>query len=310
MKPLNLLILSLLAATWVSCRETPNGLTPDPDAPAAESAASARTFQVIGVIRSVDPANLTVLIQHEEIPGFMAAMTMPFNVKDRAELEGLQPGDTVTFRLNYTPGEAWIDRIQKIDSPAAQNTERPAVRIVRTVEPLSIWDLMPDYRFTNQFGNALQLRDYTGRAYAMTFIFTRCPIPDFCPRMSRQFAQAKEKLKTTPGTPSNWHLFSISFDPHFDTPDVLLQYAKAFEYDPKYWSFITGAMIDIDAITEQFSLPITKQGEDWDHKLRTVVVDAGGRIQHVFVGFDWTGDELAEELIQAARSENAENAGQ
>jgi protein SCO1 len=305
MRLLHLLILCSLAATWVSCRESPERSVPSTEPPAAESAASIQTYQVKGVIKAIDPANLTLLVQHEEIPGFMAAMTMPFDVKDRAELDELQPGDTVSFRLNYTPEEAWIDQIKKIDPAPAPKAERPSVRIVRTVEPLSIGDPMPDYQFTNQFGHALQLSDYQGQAYAMTFIFTRCPMPDFCPRMSRQFAQAREKLITTPGAPSNWHLFSISFDPHFDTPEVLLQYAKAFQYDPKHWSFITGAMIDIDAITEQFNLPITKQGEDWDHKLRTVVVDAGGRIRHIFVGFEWTGEELAEELIQAARLENS-----
>jgi protein SCO1/2 len=103
-----------------------------------------------------------------------------------------------------------------------------------------------------------------------------------------------------PNAPTNWHLLTISFDPDFDTPNVLKGYAMAFQNDPKRWNFVTGAMIDIDAITDQFSLPILKIGSEWDHKIRTVVVDATGRIQTILYGNEWKPDALVQEIIKAA----------
>jgi protein SCO1/2 len=118
--------------------------------------------------------------------------------------------------------------------------------------------------------------------------------------MSKNFLEAYQKLASMPNGPTNWHLLTISFDPHYDTPAVLRSYAQAYQYNPAHWSFVTGAMIDIDAITDQFNLTILKQGLQWDHKLRTVVVDASGRVQQIIYGNTWKPDALVEEIIKAA----------
>ena len=168
--------------------------------------------------------------------------------------------------------------------------------MVRDVEPLEPGDIVPNYSFTNELGQAVSLDDFKGKALALTFIFTRCPMPDFCPLLSKRFSEAYKLLTTTPNAPTNWHFLSISFDPHFDTPAVLKNYAQRYNYDPQRWNFVTGAMIDIDAITEQFDLPIIKQGENWDHKLRTVVLDGEGRVKKIFVYNLWTTADLVDEL--------------
>lgn len=263
-----------------------------------------RVFQVRGEVKETKPEAPGVLIRHEEIPGYMPAMTMWFDVKDPAELAGLQPGDQVTFRLHVTEQEGWIEGLAKTGAAAAPSPRTPHVRVVRDVEPLEEGDRMPDYRFTNELGRAISLHEYTGQAYAFTFIFTRCPFPNFCPRMTHNFAETARLLRQRPGAPTNWHLFSLSFDVDFDTPERLLAYARLQHYDPAHWSFLTGAIIDIDAITEQFGLMFTRDetGVNFSHTLRTVVVDATGRVRKIFIGNEWQAEELVEELLRAAQA--------
>ncbi|MEW6157973.1 MAG: SCO family protein [Verrucomicrobiota bacterium] len=291
------LVLSLI---WTSCKEQPAAKPPT-----ALAQTNVQTFQVKGVVKKIEPDGTSILIQHEAIPNYMVAMTMPFDVKNTNEVASLQPGDSIGFRLNVTDEDSWIDQIQKI-AASPGNVEPPpkrddGFRRVRDVEPLDIGDVMPEYRFTNELGRAVSLSDFRGKALVFTFIFTRCPMPEFCPLMSRSFAATARILTNNPAAPKNWHLLSISFDPDYDTPAVLKNYAEAYGYDPARWSFVTGALIDIDAITEQFSLPIVKRGNDWDHKLRTVVVDVNGKIQNILVGNQWKPQELADEIIKAAQ---------
>jgi protein SCO1 len=269
---------------------------------AGQQVQAQKSYPVRGVIKKVEASEKSVTIQHAEVPNYMPAMTMPFKVRDARLLEGLQPGDVVSFRLNVADESAWIDQIAK-QSTAQQVVPqtRPEVRLTRNVEPLKEGDMMPDYRFTNELGQAISLNQFKGQALALTFIFTRCPMPDFCPLLSRNFSAATQQLGGMPNGTTNWHFFSISFDPHFDQPPILKAYAQRYKYDPAKWSFVTGAMIDIDAITEQFDLPVMKIGENWDHKLRTVVIDATGRIQKIFIGNQWKSDELAAEIVKGAR---------
>jgi protein SCO1/2 len=314
---MNVFRLALMAILllWVTgCREKPAEQTAS--SPAADAAVTnARPITgstnvffhlVRGVVRRIDAEEMRISIQHDEIPNFMPAMTMPFRVKDATELEKVQPGDTIFFRLWVTPDESWVDKLTKVADPASNvgqtgvPPQREAVRVVRDVEPLSVGDLMPDYQFTNELGRVVRFSDFKDQALAFTFLFTRCPLPEFCPRMSHNFQEVYKKLNAMPNAPTNWHLFSISFDPHFDTPAVLRSYAQAFEADPERWNFLTGAMEKIDAITDQFELTIVKRGNEWDHKLRTVVVDAHGRIQKIIFGNEWQPDALVEEIVKAA----------
>jgi protein SCO1/2 len=118
--------------------------------------------------------------------------------------------------------------------------------------------------------------------------------------MSKNFSEVCQKLKALPNAPTNWHLLSISFDPHYDSPQVLRNYSQLFGADARRWNFVTGAMIDIDAITDQFSLAIIKKGTEWDHKVRTVVIDTNGRVQTIIIGNEWKPDALVEEIVKAA----------
>jgi protein SCO1/2 len=239
----------------------------------------------------------------------MVAMTMTFDVKDAKELAGIEAGDKVSFRMIVQKKDGWIDQIKKTGTATPSvATGLKNFRQVREVDPLNVGDLMPDYHFTNEVGQAVSLSDFKGQALALSFIFTRCPFPTFCPRMSDNFAQAQKKLKTMPNAPPNWHLLTISFDPAFDTPAVLKSYAKQFDADPKHWSFATGELIDVTAITEQFGLlfwkPNPQEPAAISHNLRTVVIDAHGRIQKVFTENAWKVDELVAEIVKAAGQKN------
>ena len=262
------------------------------------------TYQVKGVIKEITADRKQAQIEHENIPGYMNAMTMMFDVKNPKELQGLQPNDQVSFRMIVTENEGWIDQVKKNGTVTPTNAP-PPFRVVREVEPLKVGDLIPDYKFTNELGKAVSLSDFKGKAVAITFLFTRCPFPTFCPRMATNLKEAARLLSEKSDAPKNWHLLAITIDPEFDTPAVLKEYGTRYEYDPAKWNFLTGEQIDITAIAEQFGLLYwrtdPKQPTSISHNLRTAVIDANGRVQKILPENKWEAPELVEELIKAAR---------
>jgi protein SCO1/2 len=291
-------LITTLAWLGTGCdlRQKSDARTPD------GTDTTSKVFYVKGILKELKPDGRTAVIEHEEIPNYMAKMTMPLQAKDPKELAGLQPNDLVHFRLVVTKDDGWIDQVTKVGTTTNAAPSIPHTRLVRDVEPLKVGDAMPNYPFTTELGQPLNLRDLKGKTYAFTFIFTRCPFPVFCPRMGENFA-AVQRILSQPGQPANWQLFSISFDVENDTPSVLKNYAQQrFKYNPARWSFLTGAIIEIDALTEQFGLYFARSesGMLFDHNLRTVVVDAAGRIQSVFIGNEWKPEELAAELVKGA----------
>ena len=299
--PLGLLVLTL------SCeKKSPGPLPSSPPASAAPASTNAQIFQVKGIVVELLPAEKSVRIQHEEIPGYMDAMTMPFAVRDTNELAGLNAGDTVTFRMWVTEKDGWIDQIKKLNGPKPVNTlpANAPIRIVRDVEPLNPGDALPDYHFTNQLGQAVSLSQFQGQALAITFIFTRCPFPTFCPLMSNNFRTVQNALLKDPNAPTNWHLLTLTFDPEFDTPDKLRNYATMYGCNPRQWSFLTGALIEVTALGEQFGLMFWRDPQAGiSHNLRTVIVDARGRVQKILTENKWTPEELVAEIEKAARGE-------
>jgi protein SCO1/2 len=283
------------------------GWRPAASAPGGPAAAGVtQIFSATGLVRELhaDGAGLRVL--HGPIHGptglYMAAMTMTLNVKDPREIAAVKVGDTLAFRLLVTDDESWIDQVERTGAATnAAEMNYETARIVRDVEPLDLGQAVPDYAFTNELGAAVRLGDFRGRVVALTFIFTRCPLPDFCPRMSKNFAAAAQVLAGY-GTFTNWHLLSLTIDPRFDTPAVLHGYARRQGYDPRRWSFVTAAQIEVDALAEQAGLVFRRQTPDAlpDHNLRTLVLDPQGRLTKIFVGNSWTAAELVEAMRQAA----------
>jgi protein SCO1/2 len=264
----------------------------------------ARTFDVRGVVVSVPAEGKTIVIKHEAIPHYMAGMTMPFEVADTNELRGLQPGDTISFRLVVTPKEGWIERLAKLNS----EPQRPPPEMIHfspAVAALDEGDALPSFRFTNELGRAVELNQFHGQTLAFTFFFTSCPFPNFCPRLTSNFGETAAKLRASPAAPARWHLFSISFDTSRDTPGPLRAYAAAHQCDPAQWSFLTGDPDTISQFADLFDERFWKEGQTIGHNLRTVVVDAAGRVRKIFSGNAWTSDDLTAEMIRAGAAAQA-----
>lgn len=271
-------------------------------APAPTNAAPRQTYQVNGTVIEVQPTEKSVEIQHEAIPGYMQAMTMPFDVKDTNELTGLGPGDGVKFRLIVTTNEAWIEDVHITEKSLGGVPTRGPFRLVRDVEPLNVGDALPEYHFTNELGQAVSTGQFKGNAVVLSFLFTRCPYPMYCPLTAGKLADLQRRLTGLTNGPANWHILAVSIDPDYDTPPVLQEYAKRYSYDPKTWSFLTGDLVDVTALAEQFGMTFWREGETQlpSHNLRTVVINANGRVQSIVPGNQWTVDELVRGVVKAA----------
>jgi len=297
------LLWIVLVLVVASCGRSPEA-TSASSAPVAPST-NQRTFQVKGVVKSIKPAQKEIEIKHEEIPDYMPAMTMPFDVRDTNELTGIQPGQTVAFRLIVTDTDGWIDHIKPLGpapGTASSSSTLNSAPPVRVVEPLQLHEPLPEYHLTNQFGQTISTTQFKGNALAITFLFTRCPFPTFCPRLASDFEEAQQKLLTLQGGPTNWHLLTISFDPEFDRPEVLKSYAEAHHYDPAHSTFATGDLADVSAFGDLFGLAFWHDSTgSITHNMRAAVIDANGRLQRVFEGKDWTSAELVAEIVKAAK---------
>ena len=301
------LLVGILLIGAVSCQRAPSA---NPStASLSRPGGTQQVFQVKGIVKKLETDGKSVEIRHEEIPDYMPAMTMPFEAKNPKELAGLKPGDAVEFRLTVTDSDSWIDQIRTLSPgstnvpPAATPPSAEAPVIIRAAEPLQVGDPLPEYHFTNQLGQAVSTKQFKGQALAITFVFTRCPLPNFCPRMSSNFEEVQKKLVARPNGPTNWHLLTISFDPEFDTPTILRAYAERFNADPQRWEFLTGSVPEITALSQQFGQTFWREEGALNHNLRTVVIDASGRVAKIITGNTWTSDELAEDIVKATAAQ-------
>lgn len=258
------------------------------------------TYQLTGQVLAVEAANKQILIKHEDIPGFMPAMTMPYTVSDPALLNGRAAGDLITATLKVAPDGAYLTAITKTGSaplpPDARTTIPPAAG-VHILEP---GDPAPDARFTDQDGRPFALTDLKGAAVALTFIYTRCPLPQYCPLMDRRFAEVQAIVHGDAALRGKVQLVTVSFDPKFDRSDVLQAHAKKLGADPKMWRFVTADEPIVDRFAAQFGVNVIREKDDSiTHNLRTAVIDPSGRVTTLLENNAWTADELARALRNA-----------
>jgi protein SCO1 len=270
-------------------------------------AATSQVFQVKGQIRSLESDGKTVRIAHEAIPGFMPAMEMPFTVKDPQSLRGLALGDTVKFDLVVTKDDSWIDRIEK--TTAAPSTAPPLNPSADTASnELEIGQPVPDFALVDQNGHPFHLQNLRGKAVVLAFIYTRCPLPNFCPLMSKNFASLQERFaKDLPG---KVQLLSISFDPQFDTPAQLKQYASVYQKEDKEksdkdWLFATGTREQVDYVTAMFGLIREPANGFINHDLRTALISPDGKLVHVWRSNVWTPYEVQRMVRETVQPELA-----
>ena len=265
------------------------------------SSKNRRVYQLRGVVKEIiSPTKAK--IQHEAIPGYMEAMTMDFDVKKTNELARIKVGDQIKADMVVTEDDGWLENIVRTgEAPVAvtgDTNQGISFSKSRDVE-LSVGDPIPDYAFVNEEGKPIRFSDFKGQALGITFIFTRCPFPTFCPRMTSNFEKVAADL-AKPGGPTNWHLLSISFDPEYDTPERLAEHAKRFKRDPAKWNFVTSEKAEIKALTDQLGLQFFSRNGTIEHNLRTVIIDASGRIAQIYIGNEWDVDEFIAEMKKAS----------
>ena len=289
----NVLAFALLMLI-VSSAKSAGSLPPD-----GGEATNSRSFMAKGTVMELKPDGRTVVIRHEAISNYMAAMTMPFRVKDPEELAGLHRGDEISFQLQVTETESWVEHITKIGTVSLPPVPTPpSTAAGRPNHPLL------DYKFTNELGQAVSLNDFRGQALAITFFYTRCPLPDYCPRLSKNFQEAQQKLESLPGAPANWHFLSVSFDPEFDSPAMLKAYGNSYQYDPEHWSFLTGPADKIGELAREAGVSYQSEAGTINHDFRTLIIDAAGHLQMVFPTSGDLSDQIVAEILKAAAVTN------
>jgi len=266
-----------------------------------EDAAGARRYPLKGRVVAVDPAERKITVAHEEIPGFMPAMTMPFVVleKDAVLLPNVAPGDEITASLVVPDSRYWIEDLVVVKKGMTDpNWALPP----RVPEPQP-GDVLPDVLLVDQDGGKIHISDYRGKALALTFVFTRCPLPDFCPLMMKNFAAAHAELLADAELRARTRLLTVSFDPAHDTPAVLRAWGGHFQKsDPPFtdWVLATGSVESIRTLGGALELDYVEEEGTFTHNLRTAVVDPEGRLFRFYRGNDWTAVELVADLRRAA----------
>jgi protein SCO1 len=254
----------------------------------------ARQYEMTGQILAIDTARKEVLIKHESIEGFMPAMTMPFPVKDDALLAGREPGDLVTATLVVAETSAHLSSLTRTGH-APLDTPPPVSDAPRVLMP---GEQVADALLVDQQARPRPFSSFRGHRVAITFTYTRCPLPEFCPLMDRHFVAVQKALQRTPGL-SDVRLVTVTLDPEFDKPAVLSGHAARLKADPAIWSFVTGEPDAVAAFARQFGIYTEKDlgtGANLTHNLRTAIVDADGRMAKVHSGNDWTPADLVADL--------------
>jgi protein SCO1 len=266
----------------------------------APAAANERRFPIEGRVVSFDAAARTLTLDHHEIPGFMKAMTMSFTVRDAWVFNYVHPGDTVQATL-VVGDEAWLEDI------AVTQSRRPAD--LSSTSPVHLpqkGDAVPDFRFVNQEGRPIHLAQFRGQPLLITFVYSRCPLPDYCPRMSNNFAEVARTLRdTNPAAFARLQMLSITIDPEYDNARVLRAYGKRYaaSADPglKHWSFATASPDETRKTADFFGLSYDRQSGEIVHNLQTALIDADGKVFELYSGNKWKPAEVAAQLEQLQR---------
>jgi protein SCO1/2 len=290
--------LPLLAACLSLTVLSACGNNADDDAPVSR-------YELRGKIVSFDKNQQQVVIAHEPIPNFMEAMTMPFTLREpAAAYDAMRPGAQIHATLAVSGIRSWLENpvITVVEPTAAP---APAPSDGSTLSEPTVGAEVPNFALVNQDGHKIALGQYRGRALALTFIYTRCPLPDFCPLLSTKFAEVNRALESDAGLAGRSHLLSVTVDPAYDTPKVLRSYGAGHTgnfSDEKFrtWEFATGDKGEIRRMANYFGLAYQEEADQIVHSLRTAVVKPDGTLLKVYRDNEWKPAELVADLRSLA----------
>lgn len=249
-------------------------------------------YPLKGKVVNVDKRGSTVSVAHEAIPGYMDAMTMPFKLKDERLFSDLAEGDGVQATLVVAGLRSWLEEVvvtrETVDPSSLGKAET-------WVEPKP-GDEVPDFKLVDQNGRRFGFHQYRGRNIVLTFIYTRCPLPDYCPLMTDNFAEIEKALKSSPESNPKTVLLSITLDPEYDTPKVLREYAAAHSTGAGHWDFATGTRDEVKQVATYFGMQYWRDGDQVVHSLRTAIVGSDGRLVKLYRGNEWQPNEIVRGL--------------
>jgi protein SCO1/2 len=254
-------------------------------------------YEIKGQIVSVDKPHHQATISHGEIKGYMEGMTMPFTIKDQWAIDTMSPGDRITAMLVVEGARTWIE------NPVITKESRPdpsAGKAASAPEPKP-GEEVPDFTLVNQDGKRIRLHQYHGQALALTFIYTRCPLPDYCPLMSSNFAELEKALKENPARYGRAHLLSISVDPDYDKPQVLREYGARYTSAKgneafRDWEFASGTAREVKAIAQFFGLSYWTEKDQIIYSLSTAIIGPEGKVFKFYRGNDWQPVQVLREM--------------
>ncbi len=268
------------------------------DTQSQTASADAKRYTLRGKVVAVDKANKKASIAHDEIPGYMDAMTMDFPIRADWVWDDLTKDADIRADLVVDKDGFWLENVAIV---AAPNPNQPAPPIREDLA--QVGKEVPDFTFTNQDGKRISTNDFRGKALAITFIYSRCPLPNYCILMSKNFSDLANKVKDS-DLKDKIRLLSISFDPKTDTPATLKAYGQGYlgkgaEPDFSVWQLATGTDKEVKNIADFFGLRYEVDQNDktqFNHSLRTIVISPEGKVQKVFAGNEWTANDLLKEL--------------
>jgi protein SCO1/2 len=295
------MIRRLLASSLLACfvlAGCHSGQKPGPQSAASQNY---KVYKLRGKVISTNAATGEATLAHEAIPGFMDAMTMPYKLKDPSILSDLHPGDMITADVLVSPdpnADVLLDHIVVVAQ--AKPDYRPQV----AYHVPAAGDTVPNFKLRNQNGRAIHLSQFHGKALLLTFIYTRCPLPNFCPRVTRNFAEVEKQLKATPKLYARTHLLCISFDPDHDNPARLRAYGASYigsnaSSTFQHWDFAVPEKAVLEKMATFFDVGITYGANDTiTHTLSTTLIGPDGKVVRFYPGNEWTPDQLTADIHQ------------
>jgi len=258
-----------------------------------------KRYELQGRVVAVDSGAREITVAHQDISGLMPGMTMPFQVGHGEDwvFGKIGPGDHLHATLVMTDHA----ELQDISFTKGSDTDGDGTSNVRIPEA---GDAVPDFKLVNQFGKTIDLDQFRGRPLLLTFIYTRCPVPDFCLLMSTNFSEVLRQLQKSPKAFADAQLLSISIDPEFDSPSMLHSYGERYvgKVDPafQHWQFASGSPEEVRQAADFFGLSYDQKQGQIVHTLQTVLIGSDGKIVKVYGGNQWKPAEVAADYAAAA----------
>jgi len=257
-----------------------------------------------GKVLAIDDGSQSATIDANAIPGFMDAMAMEYKVKSPTEFKQLRVGDAVSADVVISGQDYWLENVR-----VTGHSTPPEKSDSSNFHMPTAGEEVPDFHFTNQDSKRIDLKQYRGKILLMTFIYTRCPFPDYCPRVSHNFAEIYHQLGSDPALAAKVRLLSVSFDTANDTPHVLRDYGFSVSGEKKaslfkQWEFAVPKEKDLPEIAHYFAVTYKAEGATITHSLSTAVIGPDGKIVTWYHGVDWTPDTLMKDIRQAAEGES------